>query len=247
MTRNVLVGLAYSPWTERARWALDHHGIDYDFQSYVPVVGEPALRLRTGRLLGRVSVPVLVAPGGAVWDSRAIAEHADRAGGAAPLCRGHERVLEEWLPLVEDTLGVVRALVLRAIEASPLASEESVSLPVPRGLKGPLARFGTATLRWKYGTAQAEAEGEARLVELLERARGALTSSYLGASFSFADIALAGVVQAIQPVADDFLPLGPGTRAAWSRPSLAARFAEVITWRDGLYRLHRRPPKPHAA
>ena len=40
-----LVGLAYSPWTQKARWALTHHGVPHDFESYVPTLGEPKLRV----------------------------------------------------------------------------------------------------------------------------------------------------------------------------------------------------------
>ncbi|MCC6214938.1 MAG: glutathione S-transferase [Polyangiaceae bacterium] len=240
MTRHVLIGLAYSPWTERARWALDHHGIPHAFESYLPVVGEPALRLRARRLTGRVSVPVLLGPGGPVWDSRGIAEHADRTGRGDPLCAGHERALDAWMPGIEGALDAARSLVLRAIEASPLASAESVPLPMPRALKGPTARFGTAVLRWKYGSTEPDADAEARVAALLDRARDAVRPGYVDGTFSLVDIALAGVVQAIQPVAERFLPLGPGTRAAWTRPALAERFAEVIAWRDSLYERHRR-------
>jgi glutathione S-transferase len=47
-------------------------------------------------------------------------------------------------------------------------------------------------------------------------------------------------MQAIVPVADEYLRLGPGTRAAWTRESLAREFADLVRWRDDLYRDHRR-------
>jgi glutathione S-transferase len=52
----VLVGEGFSPWTEKARWALDHHGIRYRCEEYVPLAGEPWLRLRARRFHGRISV-----------------------------------------------------------------------------------------------------------------------------------------------------------------------------------------------
>ena len=33
-----LVFLSISPWSERARWALDHHGIDYELVAHVPLL-----------------------------------------------------------------------------------------------------------------------------------------------------------------------------------------------------------------
>ncbi len=39
-----LHGLSCSPWTWRARWALDHHRIDYDYREHTPMLGERRLR-----------------------------------------------------------------------------------------------------------------------------------------------------------------------------------------------------------
>ena len=41
-----LYGLSLSPWTERARWALDHHGVAYDYHEHVPMLGEVLLRMK---------------------------------------------------------------------------------------------------------------------------------------------------------------------------------------------------------
>jgi glutathione S-transferase len=51
-----LVYLPYSPWSEKARWALDYHGVRYDQSIHVPITGELPLRLRTRRFGGRISV-----------------------------------------------------------------------------------------------------------------------------------------------------------------------------------------------
>ena len=96
MAKLTLIGLAYSPWTQRARWALDHHGIGYAFKHYLPTAGEPMLRLRTGNFFGRVSVPVLLTPHGAITDSLSIARHADSVGGFSKLVDGQEEAVERW-------------------------------------------------------------------------------------------------------------------------------------------------------
>ncbi len=35
-----LIGLHYSPWTEKARWALDRQRVPYAFEEHLPMLGE---------------------------------------------------------------------------------------------------------------------------------------------------------------------------------------------------------------
>lgn len=240
MPEPTLVGLSYSPWTQRARWALDHHHVGYRYREYVPVVGEPLLRLQARKLLGKVSVPVLLAPHGAIFDSLAIAKHADSIGKGTKLYDGHEAIVDRWVDVAEGALHAARGLVIRAVDTDPEAQVESVKLPMPHALKGPTARFGSAVLNWKWNASTTEAEGEARIAEVLEQLRAAVAKNgYVDGSFSFADIVGAGVVQCIQPVADRWIPLEPATRRAWTRPALVARFGDLIAWRDRLFEQHR--------
>lgn len=240
MPQPTLVGLHYSPWTQRARWALDHHRVGYRYREYLPVVGEPLLRLEARKLTGRISVPVLLTPHGAIFDSLAIARHADTMGQGSRLVDGHEGAVDRWVALAERALHAARGLVLRAVDADPEAQAESVKLPMPRLLKGPTARFGTAVLNWKWNAGITEAEGEARVAEVLEQLRAAVAGSgYIDGEFSFADIVGAGVVQCIQPVSHRFIPLEPATRRAWTRPRLVEQFGDLIQWRDRLFEQHR--------
>src|SRR6188508_1450752 len=55
-----LVQLYYSPWSERARWALDHHGLAYETVEHVPFLGEIRLRRIVGKKAARATVPVLI-------------------------------------------------------------------------------------------------------------------------------------------------------------------------------------------
>src|SRR5262245_37961692 len=92
-----LIAEYFSPWSEKARWALDHHGLAYKYREHLPLLGEPLLRLRARRLTGRVSVPVLVTPEGVLADSFAIARHADELGRAPALFpRGCEAEVAGW-------------------------------------------------------------------------------------------------------------------------------------------------------
>jgi hypothetical protein len=54
-----LTAIAFSPWSEKARWALDHHRCDYRELAYEPIVGEYVLRWQMRRPFGRLTVPVL--------------------------------------------------------------------------------------------------------------------------------------------------------------------------------------------
>ena len=55
----VLTALPYSPWSEKATWALDHHRIDYKYDEHMPLVGDIKLRWRLRKPKGIVTVPVL--------------------------------------------------------------------------------------------------------------------------------------------------------------------------------------------
>jgi glutathione S-transferase len=51
---------------------------------------------------------------------------------------------------------------------------------------------------------------------------------------------MASALQGVSAVADDYIPLGPATRAVWTQPELAAEFSDLVAWRDRLYERHRR-------
>ena len=249
MAKVTLVGLRYSPWTQKARWALDHHGIGYRFEDYLPIVGAPMLRLRSGNYRAKLSVPVLLTPHGSLAGGMAIARHADNIGDGTKLVDGREKAVEDWNDASDRALEAARGLVIRAMLESPRAQEESVPLPLPLALKRPIARFGGVMVARKWGVRHADpSESEASLIGVLDRLRSALSAGsarakedtyLLGAAFSYADIAMASIVQTIKPAADRWIRLGPGLRDAWTRTELATRYDDLITWRDRLFEKHR--------
>src|SRR4051812_46178482 len=88
----LFIQLPYSPWSERARWALDHHHVPYRAVEHVPMVFEPGLRAVTAaltrsgrRLFEKITVPMLIDEGKVYPDSVAIAEHAEQVGSGSPL------------------------------------------------------------------------------------------------------------------------------------------------------------------
>jgi glutathione S-transferase len=246
-----LVYLPISPWSERARWALDHHRIDHASSVHVPFIGERRLRRQVGARQGRVTVPALILPDRVLTQSWDIAEYAERHGHGSRLIPP-ERLSEvqHYNDLADRTMERGRVLVTRALLDSPAALAETLPREVPRWLRpwlGPLTRYGARWFARKYEVHLDDITGpQASLRAGLEALRAGLANSpeYLLGSFSYADIVMSGLLQAVSPVADRYIRLGPATRQVWSQPQLATEFADLITWRNNLYERHRARAEP---
>ena len=241
-----LVQLSYSPWSERARWALDHHGIVYQTVEHVPFLGEMRLRRIVGKKAGRATVPVLIDGATVLNESWDIATYADRTGSGSKLIPSErEHDIRVWTDLADQASSQGRLLVVSSLLASDAALDESLPFPLPSWLHAtmrPVTRFG---LRWfarKYDLPPAAAEEiENRMRPALERLRSAVANSpfLVGGKFSYADIAMASLLQGISPVGSGYIRLGPATRRAWTRPALERDYPELVRWRDNLYLEHR--------
>lgn len=245
----VLLGLPYSPWSEKARWACDAAGLDYRFEHYQPLLGEPGLRLRSRRLRGRVSVPVLFPAGGgpAIADSAEIARYAD-AHGARPgrlFPAAGEATIRHLIELSEAALAAGRTLALLRQLQDPVALGELL----PRGLRGlmgplgtPVAAFGVRRTLRKYDATPPDVAGRA-LDAALDGLRAALGGTALRPTVlpepSFADIAGAACLGFIAPPDSPHVRIGHRSRAAFSDPARAERAADLLAWRDALYAHHR--------
>ncbi len=252
-----LIGIPYSPWSEKARWALDARAITWERETYRPLFGE--WRLRRIRKDGRASVPVLVHEGGVIGDSFEIGKWANAHGSGDSLVpAGRESEVDAWNALAERGLAAGRVRSLHRV----LSDREGLMELVPRSLRflGPLARMTAAwgvrrTLR-KYGS-QAVSDDTARatLLDVIEQIRraigtGATTDGHDGAvryllgAFSLADIAASQVLAFVRPPSTG-LKLGVATRRVFGDVEIAATCADVIAWRDALYARHReRSPMP---
>jgi glutathione S-transferase len=244
-----LIALPYSPWTEKARWALDHHGIDYVVKGHVPLIGEAALRLKLRRFKSPATVPALIDGHARICDSMAIARHAESTGHGAPLFPvENDAEIARWNAVSEACIGATRALVTRRVLERPDAQAEHLPPFVPAALRGPMApvaRLGARFLVKKY---RFDTKDEARQLavwrEGLESLREALGGrDHLLGAFTFADIAMAAALQGVRPPERIARRLGPASLACWSREDLAAEFADLLDWRDRLYAAHRQARK----
>jgi glutathione S-transferase len=250
-----LLGLVYSPWTEKARFALDFRRVPYTFRHYQPLIGEPALRLKLRRLGGRVTVPVLTTDQGHVLgDSSDIARWADGRGvGPSLFPPEHEEAIGRLVALSDRALAAGRALSLGRM----LRDEEALAEMLPRRVRGTLGGIGVRiaevgirrTLR-KYRGDQAGSEAHrGALMAALDEVRATLqaapspsggTPRTLLGRFTFADIAVAQALVSVEPPASG-LKLGPGSRRCFEDPTLREPYADLVAWRDDLYRAFRAP------
>lgn len=243
----ILYAESFAPWCEKARWALDHHRVPYGYREHVPLTGEPALRMATRRLSGRLTVPLLIDGSEVLMDSVAIARYGERRGmGAALFPPDHETEITTWNAYSETVMTSGRAMLLPRMSRMPAALREQLPPSIPRVLHGalaPLASVAVAYLMRKYAIQANDAQHEAASREALNALRSVLADGrefILGRSFSFADIAMATSLQFIQPVAGRYIALGPATREAWTHHGLADAYADLLQWRDRLYDAQRR-------
>jgi len=225
----------FSPWSMRARLALDAQGISYRAVHYVPTVSEPGLRWRLGDFRGRLTVPVLLPDDGPpVRESFDIAAFG-AARSSRPLVTGHNRDgCERVDALSSRALEAGRARTTRLVYENPAALRES--LPPAVAALGPLGRAMGRKATWdllrKYAAeGVTEAEAVARLRDALLELRAALGGrEWMLGEFSYADVTGAMALGFVSPHAR--APLGPASRPLWTVATLAAEFADLVAFRD---------------
>ena len=72
-----LYEIPFSPWSEKARWALQLCGVPYVSRAYQPLISELKLRRMLKRWGGKVTVPVLRDGALVIDGSYEIARYAD--------------------------------------------------------------------------------------------------------------------------------------------------------------------------
>lgn len=245
-----LLSIPYSPWSEKARWALEARGVVYKKRNYLPLLGEPALRILLRKPMGRVSVPVLIDGKRAIPDSFAIAKFAQATGSGPSLFpAGKESAIADYEAASERGLAAGRALSLLRM----LDDREALLEQVPRQLGdvlGPLAVFvaraGVERTLRKYGASSVSvAEHRSLLASALESLRADLARSPAGeprtllGTFSYADIVMSQMLCFVQPPQSPHFRIGPASRRCYGDPELRIGFADLLAWRDALYARYR--------
>ena len=230
----LLVGESFSPWTQKARWALEHCGVRYRYAEYTPTLSEPGLRLRMRQWSGSVSVPVMFTDRGILRGSWEIACHAAACAGDGRL--GDLSVVAQWNAISEAALAEGRTRVVRCVLGNDPALEEALPGFVPSLLRTPL-RFVAHDAARRLDRKYAHLVVPGSLRTALLRLRSGLIASrcdYLLGRFGYADIAMAVVLETIMPIARTEPPLGPATRRCWSDAALAEEFQDLLLWRSRL-------------
>jgi len=244
-----LLSIPYSPWSEKARWALDANRVRYANRTYQPLIGEPELRLRLKRPFGRVSVPLLFGDGMALEDSFAIARHAESLGAGALMPAGSDARIADYNLQSERGLSAGRALALSRM----LEDREALREQVPRRVSavlGPLsaavARAGIERTLRKYDADSVSLlDHRAELRAVLTTLRADLGRRPSGEprtllpAFSYADIVMAQVLAFVEPPTTPHFRIRPGSRRCYVDPELRQEFADLVTWRDALYAHYR--------
>lgn len=242
----VFYSIQVSPWSELARWALDHHRVECRRAEYLPLLAEVQLRLATGKMFARVSAPTLIDGKTVLADSFDIARYAEQVGhGSSLFPGGPNGDAVPWNERAMRALDAGRTLHFARVEGDHDALRELVPHFVPEALRDlsvPVVEQTFAFLGRKYGAAAAStAQAQAALVEQLEALEVAVRDApYILGEFSYADIAMAGALHYVAPVDDRYLKLGSATRQSLHDAAMADRFSKLIAWRDGLYERHRR-------
>ncbi len=258
-----LLALPFSPWSEKARWALDVRHVPYAYRVYQPILGEPALRRKLRRAGGNVTVPVLTTDDGRVLgDSADIARWADARGdGPSLFPAAHEAAIARFIDLSERALEAGRALTLTRMLADDDALAEMVPRPL-RSLRALAVAIGGAGIRRtlrKYADGEADLAARRRtLTEALDEIRSTLAARAnanananasasasandkpqpLLGQFTFADIAATQAIVAVEPPAFG-LKLRPASRRCWTDPDLRSRYGDLVAWRDAIYETFR--------
>lgn len=238
-----LVHMTQSPWSEKARWALDHHQISYKSVIHLPMVFEPVLRLLSREPRKKVTVPMLFAEGGVYRDSLEIALFAEQRGNQAPLFPEDKKsAIFGWNDSAETLMMAERGRLMVRLLASKPALQEAVPPPLDKlgSAMLPVAKVAAGFVASKYTSKSSPpAQAEAIITSVLEQAEAALFyEDYLvGSEFTFADVALASALGMIAPHARQ--PLGPASREVWTEPAIAAAFPSLLAWRDRIFEQHR--------
>ena len=243
----LLIGLKVSPYSERAKWALDHHQLRYRYHEHVVLLEEPYLIWKSGSF-SKATVPMLLTHDGVVTDSYQIAKYSDARGGGSLLFPLESRAeIERIHQLSEQTVDLERRLFMGKLLSDPDAQLEQFPWKLPVWLQKvmrPVVLTGVKFIAWSFSVQpETRVRDRQQLRVQLEELRTLLKKGgkeYLLGQFTFADITAAAMIHFFTPPEPQFFRCGPATRKIMTDPELALEFRDLVEWRDQLYHRHRR-------
>jgi glutathione S-transferase len=229
-----LVSIPYSPWSIRAKLALQVMGVDFAFRSYTPVLSVPWVRLKLRRPVGRFTVPFLLWDGPTLTDSVDIVRWGCARSDRSLIPADADGEVARWAGVANQLLESGRIRATHSALANPEALRDSLPPFVrpwgPVGLA--IGRREARRLLSKYG----EGTGPEldRMREPLQRCSEALAArDTLLPEFSYADIVVAVGLSFVRPHASH--PLGDRARPCWTSEELSEEFPDLLAWRDRTY------------
>lgn len=238
----VFISSPYSPWSERARFVLDHHRVDYTLVQHEPVIGELAWRARTGRWRGRASVPVWLDGETKLFDSFAIAKHVDRTGPSEKLLPPeHLDAITRWNDASERALASARKRSMARLLDDDEALAASLPPVAPGALRRrlvPVARSAVRFIQLKYGMSSIDVAAVETELDGLRAALAIGNGDYILGRFTYADVTMSSVIHMVSPLGEPFIRLDDHIRRYFADADLARKYADLVDWRNALYRRH---------
>lgn len=245
----VLWHIEVSPYSEKARWALDYKGVPYELRAPLPGAHRlTALRLTRGK---HQRLPIAEIDGRRVHDSTAIIAALEEYAPDPPLYPAgpaeRERALELEDHFDEEVAPRMRRLIWHHTLPHDDATVDAVlpdAGPAKRGMLRASAPVAKKLVRRDYGVDQDRADealdGIRAAIDLIESELGA--GDYLvGDAFSVADLTAAALLTPL--FAPDGRPWAPKTLVPGLqeiREELEARPGGA--WVHRMYELHRGVP-----
>ena len=238
------VNIALSPWSEKARWAMDYTETHYQSIPFTPMITNLKARYLSKNFTSELTIPIAVDGQQILNDSFEIAKNTNNKTQNKNLFpAGYREELSSWNELSEQLLKITRIRVIPRMKANKHLMLALLPSFIPDWLKpfmGAIAKKSLDDLAKKYPVD--DQASEKQLKDGLNRLRTALKESgggYILGGFSYADICMSVVFQFIFPVENELFPIDDLVRETWVDESIKEEFSDLIAWRDFIYRQHR--------
>lgn len=246
MAKPEFYSIGYSPWSERAAFAIDVSQVDVHYKNYAVYLDEISMRRKIKKWRGNISMPCLILPDGtSMMESVDIARWANqnRNSNTDLFPHEHEAEITTLVAQCEDVMQSGRVVNVHCL----LQCEEALRTYLPKPLRNTspglaFAKYASRRTLKKYGALERDPKHAAvSFKEKLSVLEARLSDKdYLFDTLTFADIVLAQCVAFVKPASHDFVRMSRIAREkVWESSAISNDFDALVSWRDGLYERHR--------